>query len=225
MYYDWDFAGAESEYRRAIQLNPSYAVAHQWYAYLLTATARPFAAADAEISIAKALDPLSPAITTDRAYISYYYGRNEEALHSIGLALEMNPKFPLGYFWLGRIYTSQGRFADADQAFHNIGPLRTWTPAMAALGYMHGKAGRVQDAKAILAEFDALARHGRHASAYAIAAIYAGLGDRERMFQYLDAAYREHSHWLFWLIRDPRWDEFRADPRFENLVRKVGLPS
>ena len=225
MYYDWDFAEAESEYRRAIQLNPSYAVAHQWYAYLLTAMERPFAAADAEISIAKALDPLSPAINTDRAYISYYYGRNEDALHAVGLALEMDPKFPLGYFWLGRIYTSQGRYADADQAFHNIGPLRTWTPAMAALGYMYGKAGRVQDAKAILAEFDALTRHGRYASAYAIAAIYAGLGDRERMFQYLDAAYREHSHWLVWLKRDPRWDEFRADPRFENLVRKVGLPS
>jgi len=225
MYYDWDFAEAESEYRRAIQLNPSYAVAHQWYAYLLTAMERPFAAADAEISIAKALDPLSPGINTDRAYISYYYGRNQDALHSLGLALEMNPKFALGYFWLGRIYTSQERYADADQAFHDIGPLRTWTPAMAALGYMYGKAGRVQDAKDILAEFDTLTRHGRHASAYAIAAIYAGLGDRERMFQYLDAAYREHSHWLVWLKRDPRWDKFRADPRFENLVRKVGLPS
>ncbi len=225
MYYDWDFADAESEYRRAIQLNPSYAVAHQWYAYLLTAMERPFAAADAEISIAKALDPLSPAINTDRAYISYYYGRNEDALHSVGLALEMDPKFAPGYFWLGRISTSQGRFADADQAFHNIGPLRTWTPAMAALGYMYGKAGRVQEAKAILAEFDTLTRHGRHASAYAIAAIYAGLGDRERIFQYLDVAYREHSHWLIWLKRDPRWDEFRADPRFQNLVRKIGLPS
>jgi eukaryotic-like serine/threonine-protein kinase len=224
MYYDWDFADAESEYRRAIQLNPSYAVAHQWYGYLLTAMERPFAAADAEISIAKALDPLSPAINTDRAYISYYYGRNEDALHSVGLALEMDPKFALGYFWLGRIYTSQGRFADADEAFHNIGPLRNWTPAMAALGYMYGKAGRVQDAKAILAEFDSLTRRGRHASAYAVAAIYAGLGDRERMFQYLDAAYLEHSHWLLWLKRDPRWDEFRADRRFENLVRKVGLP-
>lgn len=225
MYYGWDFAAAESEYRRAIQLNPSYAVAHQWYAYLLTAMERPFAAADAEISLAKALDPLSPAIMTDRAYISYYYGRSEDALHAAGLALEMDPKFPLAYFWLGRIYTSQQRYADADKAFHDIGPLRTWTPAMAALGYMYGKAGRVQDAKAILAEFDTLTRHGRHASAYAIAAIYAGLGDRERMFQYLDAAYREHSHWLVWLKRDPRWDEFRADPRFENLVRKVGLPS
>jgi eukaryotic-like serine/threonine-protein kinase len=224
MYYDWDFADAESEYRRAIQLNPSYAVAHQWYAYLLTAMERPFAAADAEISIAKAQDPLSPGINTDRAYISHYYGRNEDALHSIGLALEMNPKFALGYFWLGRIYTSQERYADADEAFHNIGPLRTWTPAMAALGYMYGKAGRVQEAKAILAEFDTLTRHGRYASAYAIAAIYAGLGDRERMFQSLDAAYREHSHWLVWLKRDPRWDTFRADPRFENLVRKIGLP-
>ncbi len=225
MYYDWDFADAESEYQRAIQLNPSYAVAHQWYAYLLTAMERPFAAADAEISIAKGLDPLSPAIHADRAYISYYYGRNEDALRAVGLALEMNPKFALAYFWLGRIYTSQRRYVDADQAFHQIGPLRTWTPAMAALGYMYGKAGRVQDAKAILAEFDMLTRHGRHASAYAIAAIYAGLGDREQMFHYLDAAYREHSHWLLWLKRDPRWDEFRADPRFENLVRKIGLPS
>ena len=225
MYYDWDFASAESEFRLAIQLNPSYAVAHQWYAYLLTATERPFAAADAEISIAKALDPLSPAINTDRAYVSYYYGRNEDALHAVGLAFEMDPKFALGYFWLGRIYTSQTRYADADQAFHSIGALRTWTPAMAALGYMYGKAGRVQDAKAILAEFDVLTRQGRHASAYAIAVVYAGLGDRERMFQYLDAAYREHSHWLVWLKRDPRWDEFRADPRFQNLVRKIGLPS
>jgi eukaryotic-like serine/threonine-protein kinase len=223
MYYDWDFAAAESEYRRAIQLNPSYAVAHQWYAYLLTAMERPFAAADAEISIAGSLDPLSPAINTDRAYISHYYGRNDDALHSVGLALEMDSKFPPGYFWLGRIYTSQGRYSDADQAFHNLGPLRTWTPAMAALGYMYGKAGRQQDARAILAEFDALTRHGRYASGYAIAAIHAGLGDRERVFQYLDAAHREHSHWLVWLKRDPRWDEFRADPRFENLVRKIGL--
>jgi tetratricopeptide (TPR) repeat protein len=185
---------------------------------------RPFAAADAEISMAMALDPLSPAINTDRAYISYYYGRNEDALHAVGLALEMDAKFPLGYFWLGRIYTSQGRYADADQAFHD-GPVRTWTPAMAALGYMYGKAGRVQEARGILDEFDARTRQGRYASAYAIAAVYAGIGDRERVFQYLDAAYREHSHWLVWLKRDPRWDAFRADPRFESLVRKVGLPS
>jgi serine/threonine protein kinase/tetratricopeptide (TPR) repeat protein len=224
MYYDWDFVEAEAEYRRAIQLNPSYAVAHQWYAYLLTAMERPLAAADAEISFAKSLDPLSVAINTDRAYISHYYGRNDDALRSVGLALEMNPKFALAYFWLGRIYTSQGRYADVDQAFHNIGPLRTWTPAMAALGYMYGKARRAREAKSVLAEFEALQRRGRYASGYAFAAIYAGLGDREQVFAYLDAAYREHSHWLVWLKRDPRWDDVRSDPRFQNLVRQIGLP-
>jgi tetratricopeptide (TPR) repeat protein len=224
MYYDWNFPEAEAEYRRAIQLNPSLAIAHQWYAYLLTATERPFAAADAEISIAKSLDPLSVPINTDRAYISHYSGRDEDALHAVGLALEMDSKFALGYFWLGRIYTSQGRYADAEEAFHHIGQLRTWTPAMAALGFMYAKAGRTADAKEVLAEFDALARKGRYASAYAIAVIYAGLGDRARVFSYLDAAYHERSHWLVWLKRDPRWDTVRADPRFERLVTVVGLP-
>jgi tetratricopeptide (TPR) repeat protein len=224
MYYDWNFPAAEAEYRRAIQLNPSLAITHQWYAYLLTATERPFAAADAEISIAKSLDPLSVPINTDRAYISHYSGRDEDALHAVGLALEMNSNFALGYFWLGRIYTSQGRYADAEEAFHHIGPLRTWTPAMAALGYMYARAGRTADAKEMLEEFEALTRKGRYASGYAIAVIYAGLGDRARVFSYLDAAYHERSHWLIWLKRDPRWDTMRADPRFERLVTDVGLP-
>lgn len=224
MYYDWDFAGAEAEYKRAIELNPNYAIAHQWYAYLLTAMERPVSEAEGEIAIAKRLDPLSVPINTDHAFVLHYYKRNDEALRSVRLALEMNPKFALGYFWLGRIYTSEGRYKDAEVAFQNIGPLRTWTPAMAALGYMYAKLGRSQEARAVLAEFDDLARQGRYASGYAIAAIYAGLGDRVAVFSHLDAAYRERSHWLVWLKRDPRWDEIRTDAQFENLVRKVGLP-
>jgi tetratricopeptide (TPR) repeat protein len=224
MYYDWSFREAEDEYRRAIRLNPQYAVAHQWYAYLLTAMERPIADVEAEISAATNLDPLSVAIRTDQAYIYHYYNRNEDALRSVQSALEMNPKFPLGFFWLGRIYTSMGRYADADRAFQAIGPLRTWTPAMAAIGYMYAKAGRPNDARMVLKEFDALAKQGRYASAYAIAVIHAGLGDRERALAYLDAAYDERSHWLVWLKRDPRWNDIRSDPRFQELVRKVGLP-
>jgi DNA-binding winged helix-turn-helix (wHTH) protein len=105
MYYDWDFSKAETEYKRALELNPNYAIAHQWYAYLLTAMERPAGEAEREISIAKRLDPLSVPINIDQAYILHYYDRNEEALRSVRLALEMNPKFPPGYFWLGRIYT------------------------------------------------------------------------------------------------------------------------
>jgi tetratricopeptide (TPR) repeat protein len=225
MYYDWNFPGAEAEFKRAIELNRNYAIAHQWYAYLLTAIERPLSEADGEIATARSLDPLSVPINIDRAYILHYYGRNEEALRSVRLALEMNPKYAPGYFWLGRIYTSEGRYADAETALQNIGPLRTWTPAMAAQGYLDAKSGRTQAAKDVLAEFNQLQRQGRYASGYAIAVIYAGLGDREQVFSYLDKAYQERSHWLVWLKRDPRWDDVRSDARFRDLVRKIGLPS
>jgi len=224
LMYSWNFTGAESEFKQAISLNPNYAIAHQWYAYLLTAMSRPVAEAEQQISIAKDLDPLSVAINIDLAFVLHYYNRNAEALRSTRLALEMNPKFPLGHFWLGRIQTSEGRYKEAESAFQNIGPLRTWTPAMAALGYMYGKAGRQQDARAVLAEFDALRRQDRYASPYAMAAIQVGLGDREGALSSLDAAYRERSNWLVWLNRDPRWDDIRPDPRFQSLVRNVGLP-
>jgi TolB-like protein/Flp pilus assembly protein TadD len=225
MYYDWNFSGAEAEYKRAIELNPNYAIAHQWYSYLLTAMERPLSDAEREIATAKSLDPLSVPINIDRAYILHYYDRNEEALRAVNLALEMNPKYAPGYFWLGRIYTAQGRYSDAETALQKIGALRTWTPAMAVQGYLYAKSGRPQEARNALVEFDELVRQGRYASGYAIAVIYAGLGDRERVFSYLDAAYRERSHWLVWLKRDPRWNDVRSDARFQNLVRKIGLPS
>jgi tetratricopeptide (TPR) repeat protein len=225
MYYDWDFTKAETEYKRAFELNPNYAIAHQWYAYLLTAMERPAGEAEREISIAKQLDPLSVPINIDQAYILHYYDRNEEALRSVRLALEMNPKFPPGYFWLGRIYTSEGRYKEAETALQNIGPLRTWTPAMAVLGYLYAKTGRMNEARGILKEFEDLAGRDRYASGYAVAVVYAGLGDAEHAFAFLDAAYRERSHWLVWLKRDPRWNDIRADPRFQSLVKKIGLPS
>ena len=185
---------------------------------------RPLSEAGREIAIAASLEPLSVPINIDRAYILHYHDRNEEALRWVKLALEMNPRFPPGHFWLGRIYTSQGRYADAETALEHIGPLRTWAPAMAVRGYLYAKTGRVVEARTVLAEFDDLVREHRYASSYAIAVVYAGLGDRDRVFSYLDDALRERSHWLVWLKRDARWDEVRSDPRFLKLVRNVGLP-
>jgi serine/threonine-protein kinase len=124
MYFDWDFAAAEREYRRAIELNPNSALAHQWYAYLLTARERPEREAAAQIATAKKLDPLSVPINTDQAYVLYYYGKVEEALRSVHMALEMDPKNPLAHFWLVRIYTSQGKYAEAEAELENIGVLR-----------------------------------------------------------------------------------------------------
>ena len=224
MYYDWDFRRAEAEFTRAIALDPSSALTHQWYAYLLTATDRPFEDADHEISAAERLDPLSVPINIDRAYILHYYGRNDAALRAIERALEMNPSYPPGFFWLARIYTAEGRYQDATAALEHIDALASWTPAMAVRGFLAAKAGRPAEARAVLAQFDALARQGRYASAYAVAVVHAGLGDREQALASLDRALGERSHWLVWLKRDPRWDELRADPRFARLVREVGLP-
>jgi len=223
MYYDWDFAAAERSFLRAIALNPNAALPRQWYAYLLTALDRRVTEAEREILTAKRLDPLSVATYIDHAYILHYYGRNDEAVRSVRLALEMNPRFPLAHFWLARIFTAQGRFDEAEDALRNIGPLHTWTPAMAVVGYLYGRMGRRAAAHRVLAAFDEVARSGRYASSYAIAVVHAGLGDRERVLSTLESALQERSHWLVWLKRDPRWDEVRDAPRFQQLVQMVNL--
>ncbi|MEO8035458.1 MAG: hypothetical protein ABI837_13565, partial [Acidobacteriota bacterium] len=225
MYYDWNFGAAEKEYRRAIELNPSYAPAHIWYAYLLTAMERPESEVERELAEAGRLDPLSVSINTDQAYMLYYYGKTDQALKRVRMALEINPKFTLGYFWLGRIYTHQLKYAEAEVELQKIGALKDWTPAMAAQGFLYAMQGKRAKAEVVLGEFANLEKDGKYASSYAIGVVYAGLKDTEATFRALDAAYKERSHWLVWLKRDPRWGSVRSDPRFRELVRKVGLPS
>jgi TolB-like protein/tetratricopeptide (TPR) repeat protein len=227
MYYDWKFSEAETQFRRAIELNPSNAVAHQWLAYLFTAQERPVGDAVDAIARAKELDPLSTAIRTDQAFMYHYYDRNTDALQAVEEALEVDPQNqnPLAWFWRGRILTSEDKYEDADAALQKIGPLKSWTPAMSALGFLCGKMGRRREAANLLGQLDALAKSGRYASSYAIAVIHAGLDDRPRALSALEAAFNEKSHWLVWLKRDPRWDEIRDDDRFKRLVRAVGLPA
>jgi tetratricopeptide (TPR) repeat protein len=146
-------------------------------------------------------------------------------VRAVQLALEMNPTLPLAYFWLARIYTDDARYADAEAALRSIGTLRTWTPAMAVRGYLYGRTGRVEEARGVLAEFEALIANGRYASGYAVAVVHAGLGDRAAALSALERAYGERSNWLVWLKRDPRWDEIRSDPRFCGLVDRVLLPT
>jgi tetratricopeptide (TPR) repeat protein len=154
----------------------------------------------------------------------YYNGQTEAALKPLGMALEMNPKYPYGYFWLGRIYTSQGKFPEAEAEFEKIGKLRSWTPAMAAIGFLYGRWGNPEKAQAMLGEFDALGKAGKFESHYARAVIQAGLGDKAATLAELDRAYAGREHWLLWLNNDPRFDLVRNEPAFRDLVRRVGLP-
>jgi tetratricopeptide (TPR) repeat protein len=109
-------------------------------------------------------------------------------------------------------------FKTVEASFHG------WPVAIAAIGYVDGVSGKRKDATKILRDLNDLARQ-RYVTSYGVALVYAGLGDRDKAFSWLEKAYEERSHWLVWLKLDPRWDNLRADSRFADLVRRVGLKS
>jgi len=223
LYYDWDWASAENEFRSAISLDPNYASAHHWHSVYLTAMGRADEAMRA-IRRAKELDPLSLTISTDIGFQLYYAKRYDEAIQQLRSTLAMNSSFPLAHLWLGRAYQEKGMYSEALEAFNRAGSvLRDWPVTLAAIGYVQAVAGQRQRAQDTLAHLKALSR-SRYVTAYGVALVYAGLGDRERAFEWLDKGIEERTHWLVWLKLDPRWDGLRPDPRLAQLVRRVGLP-
>jgi TolB-like protein/DNA-binding winged helix-turn-helix (wHTH) protein/Tfp pilus assembly protein PilF len=220
MYFDWDFDAAERNLRKAIEINPSYAAAHDWLGVLLAAEGK-FAEARAELERARAVDPLSLPILTDIAFELHYAGRNREALEALRAPLALNAGFPPALFWMGRIYGMEKRCDDAFRAFNAFpSALREWQPLIAAEGYIAGKCGMRDRALANLEVFRSLARK-RYVTSYGVALVHAGLGDTAETLLWLRKAYEERSHWMVWLRRDPRWDSVRADPQFAKLEREV----
>lgn len=222
MYYDWDWPGAEREFRRALALNPSYATAHEWYGLFLTVMGR-FDEAREREHRAQVLDPLSTAVAGTAAWVLYYAGRNDEAERELRLALRADSTFALGRFYLGRVHQSRGRLDSALAAYHSIGPLRDWVPTIAAVGHVYGSQGRRREALATLARLDSLSRQG-YVTAYAVALVHASLGQRDSAFAWLDRGVAERTHWMVWLRRDPRWAPIRSDPRIETLASRLKLP-
>ena len=222
LYYDWDWPGAEKEFAEAISLNPNYATAHHWYSVYLTAMERP-EQASTEIKRAHELDPLSLIINTDIGFELYYTRHYDQAVSQLKTTLEMKPDFPLAHLWLGRTYQEKAMYDEALAEFKTVeSSFRGWPVAIAAIGYVDGVSGKRTDAMNVLRDLNELARQ-RYVTSYGVALVYAGLGDRDKAFASLEKAHAERSHWLVWLKLDPRWDSLRADPRFADLVRRVGL--
>jgi DNA-binding SARP family transcriptional activator/TolB-like protein/Tfp pilus assembly protein PilF len=221
-YYRWDWEAAEREFVRALELNPSYATAREWYGLYLTAMGR-YVEALAQERRAQALDPLSAAIAGTAGWVLHYSGRNDEAARELETALRMHPSFALGQLYLGRVEQARERLDSALAHYAATGPLRTWVPTIAAEGYVLGMQGRKRDAEATLARMNSLADH-EYVTSYAVALVHAALGRRDSAFTWLERGVRERTHWLVWLNRDTRWTIVRDDPRFATLVREVGLP-
>jgi DNA-binding winged helix-turn-helix (wHTH) protein/TolB-like protein/Flp pilus assembly protein TadD len=222
-YFDWDWVGAGEEFRRAIELNPNDPVAHQWHAVYLLAAGRPDDAMD-EIRTAQRLDPLSLAINTDVGFHHYYSGRYAEAIAQLQSVLGMKSDFGLAHLWLARSYIQVGRLDEALAAAKTAeATAPQWVVFIAQRGYTLGAMGRADEARAVLDEMARLSAQ-RFVTAYGVALVYAGLGDKEQAFAWLDKAFAERSHWLMWLRLDPRWKTLRGDPRFAALVERMKFP-
>ncbi len=222
-YFDWDWPGAETEFRRATTLDPSWAAAHQWYSIFLLAAGRADKAAH-EIELARERDPLSLAINTDLGFHYYYTRQYDEAIKQLQSVLAMNRDFAPAHLWLGRSYRQIGRFDDAITEFRRVEQsVPEWPVAIAARGSVEGAAGRPEKAKAVLTELQEIAKR-RFVTAYGVALVYAGVGDDEAAFTWLDRAFAELSHWLVWLRLDPRFDSLRADPRFSEFLDRIKFP-
>ncbi len=174
-----------------------------------------------EISRAQQLDPLSLPINTDVGFHHYYNGRYTEAIAQLQAVLAMKSDFGIAHLWLGRSYLEVGRLDESLAATTSAeARIPEWIVLVAGRGYTLGVMGRGGEARAVVEEMDNLSKR-RFVTAYGKALVYAGLGDKEQAFAWLEKAFAERSHWLVWLRLDPRWKTLRDDPRFAALIERM----
>jgi eukaryotic-like serine/threonine-protein kinase len=220
--YDWDFAGGEREFKRAIELNANYATGHQWYAEFLTATGR-FDEALAEANKAQQLDPLSLIIDNNVGDVYMAARQYDQALEQYRKTLEMNVNFARAYLPFSDALLCKGKHEEAVAAWLKWMELSGESAEAVALKAAFRKAGmRGFWRKEIELRKEQAKR--RYVSPIWAARSYALLGEKDQAFEWLEQAYRERDNWLVMLKVFPWWDGLRSDPRFTDLVRRVGLP-
>ena len=220
---DWDWAGAEIGYLRAISLNPRYPTAHHWYSVSCLAPLGRLDEAMEQMLTAQALDPISSIIARDVAVVHYYRHDLGAALDQCDHNIELNPHFPPAYWILGLVQEQRGDFDESAAAFQRAIQLSPQSPKMhAALARTLALSGKRDAALQILAELHELAEK-RYVSPSDLASLHFALEDRESGFQWLTKAFRDRSFELTSIKVDPRFDPVRDDPRFEPLVSQLGL--
>jgi TolB-like protein/Flp pilus assembly protein TadD len=216
VFHEWDWAGAGRAYRRAIELSPSYATARQWYGLYLLHLGQGDGALR-EIRLAQRLDPLSISVNSDVGRVLYFTRSYDAAVTQWRSILELDPNSADARLYLGLTYLQKGMFQEARVEFEHWAELRREAPT-ALLAYSYAAAGDRAEAQRLL---EGLLAQG--APAAAIALIYGQLGDRDNAFRWLERAVEERSSFLLFIKASPRVDPLRSDPRFRELLQRIGL--
>jgi tetratricopeptide (TPR) repeat protein len=222
--FEWDWAGAEAEFQRAIELNPGYAEAYHWRSTLLSMLGR-HAEALLEKKKALAMDPLSGVIRTDLARMYYFSGDYDRSLEQYRTALDLDPNFGSAHLWLAQVYEQKGLYEEAISWLKSGMHLSSdSTSALAKLGHGYAMAGRCDEAHAVLNQLNAISSQ-KYVSPYDIALVHVGLQENDEAFTWLQRALEQRSLWLGYLNVEPQLDLLRSDQRFQELLRRVNLLS
>jgi eukaryotic-like serine/threonine-protein kinase len=221
-FYDLDWTGAEQEFKRAIALNSGYATAHHWYGLYLGWTGR-VPEARAELQRAKQLDPLSPIISMNVAWISSLTHDYDRSIEQLQQTLELDPNFWMAYWDLGEYKLALGRYSEAIADLQKAVALSGGsTGAVGMLGYAYGITGDRAKARHVLQGLEKMAQ-SRYVSPGDLAMVEFGLGNKDQAFARLEEAYQDRSSFLVTLKTEPLLDRWRSDPRFVDLLRRIKL--
>ena len=217
--YAWQWEDAEREYKRAVELNPNLALAHRWYASYLRLMGQ-HEQAISEINRARELDPLSPGVNATVGYILLNARQYDRAIEVLKNTLGLNGEYPYTYLFLGFNYAAKGMYTEAIAAYKQAVELGLDTSSTQIfLGSAYARAGQREQAQAILKRL----QNDENVSPGQLAILYSALDETQLAFKSLEKAYQQHDLQLQYLGVDPAFDPLRTDPRFTDLLRRVGL--
>ncbi len=223
IWYDWDTAAAERNFKRALELDPDNAEAHLFLAHLRSNQGR-HDEAIREAELALALEPFNTRFNALVGQFLLHAGRTDDALARLQATFAMDPNHVLAHIFASAAYSEKGQYADAIAEAEQAVTItrRTMAHPMGLLGYALAKSGDKAGAQALLDEL-LTASKSRYVAPYGVALIYNALGDDEHTLAWLERGYAARDHKMNLLKVDPKWKNLRGDPRFEDLVRRIGF--
>jgi DNA-binding winged helix-turn-helix (wHTH) protein/TolB-like protein/Flp pilus assembly protein TadD len=220
--YDWDFEGSDRDFRRTFELNPNYATARFWHGECLIYRGR-FEEGIEEIDRAHQLDPLSAVFSAHLGWAYHIARQHDRAIKQLQETLEMDPDFAMTYFYLGMAYEEKRMFEESIAAYKKSIELSGEFPGTTGLAHVYAISGRRGEAQQILEKLEQQARDGKPIRPTTFAIIYAALNDREKALESLEKGYGERYEVLLYLKVQPYFDNLRSEPRFVDLLQRIGL--